>query len=77
MAEVGLQRPGVGAVCTKNLAQDARLPDCDGLPGEGWFPVPLPLPPSRRERLSVAILPREYARNLQHPETDPCTLERG
>ena len=31
----------------------------------------------RRERLSVAILPRENARNLQHPETDLCTLELG
>ena len=28
-------------------------------------------------RVSVAILPRENARNLQHPETDLCTLERG
>ena len=31
----------------------------------------------RHERLSVAILPRECARNLQHPEIDFCTLERG
>jgi hypothetical protein len=26
---------------------------------------------------SVTILPRENARNLQHPEMDLCTLERG
>ena len=51
--------------------------DYGGLPGEGWFPVPLPPPPSRGERFSVADLGRENALNLQHSETDPCTLERG
>jgi hypothetical protein len=39
--------------------------------------IPLPPPASRRERLSVAILPRENAWNLRHLETDLCTLERG
>src|ERR1039458_1107511 len=42
-----------------------------------WVRIPLPPPPSRRERLSVAILPRENAWHLQHPVTDLCTLERG
>jgi hypothetical protein len=41
------------------------------------FAVTLPPPPSHRERLSVAILLRENVRNLQHPETDLCTLEGG
>ena len=42
-----------------------------------WVRIPLPPPPSRGERLSVADLGRENALNLQHSETDVCTLDRG
>ena len=38
---------------------------------------PTPSATSRRARLSAGTLPREYARNLQHPENDLCTSERG
>ena len=41
------------------------------------FAVTLPPPLSRREQFSVAILLRENAQCLQHPETKLCILERG
>src|ERR1039457_4878277 len=41
-----------------------------------WVRIPLPPPPSCGERLSVAGLGRENALNLQHSETNLCTLER-
>src|ERR1700690_2563240 len=42
-----------------------------------WVRIPLPPPLSLRAQLSVAMLPRENARSLQHPETHLCTLERS
>ena len=63
--------------CPKPHPSRLRSLDYAGLPWRRLVSSSSPSATSRRERLLVAILPRENARNLQHPETDLCTLERG